>query len=130
MSRATAIFLMSCLPVAPLAVAEAGGDAALKAPADFQHIGDEQQRARAMFEELGRVIQHPRCVNCHPRTDRPMQGESGALHQPLVMRGLGGMGRPGMMCNTCHLAENARNVPGNSKWLLAPASMVWEDVSL
>ena len=55
---------------------------------------------------------HPRCVNCHPRTERPLQGEDGALHQPLVVRGAGGMGAAGMVL-TCHNADNFRHVPGH-----------------
>ncbi|MCK7592305.1 hypothetical protein [Pseudomarimonas salicorniae] len=120
------------LGFAVVASATAGGPSAatLKPLSEFEAIGDRTQRAHALFAEIGRVIQHPRCVNCHPRTDRPLQGDDGALHQPLVVRGLGGMGRPGMLCNTCHLAENFGNVPGNPKWHLAPASMAWEDVPL
>lgn len=102
----------------------------LKSPSEFQDIGNETQRSRAMFEEIGRVLESPRCVNCHPRGDRPLQGENGALHQPLVVRGLGGMGAPPMMCNNCHLDDHARNVPGNPEWRLAPASMAWEGQSL
>ena len=83
-------------------------------------------RSIALFEEMGKVIQHPRCVNCHPRGDRPLQGENGALHQPLVSRGDGGMGSPGMRCTTCHGTENYANVPGHAPWFLAPASMAWE----
>lgn len=132
MKTCSAMVLVLSLAAAG-AMAADGDDAdggGLKPASEFQHIDDEQQRAHAMFQEIGRVIQHPRCVNCHPRTDRPLQGETGALHQPLVVRGGGGMGRPGMMCNNCHLTENYRNVPGNPKWLLAPASMTWEGVSL
>ena len=127
-STATLLLLaaLACLPAA----AQDNSSTALKTLDEFQRIDDKTERAHALFEEIGRVIQHPRCVNCHPRTERPLQGEAGALHQPLVVRGLGGMGRPGMLCNTCHLAENYQNVPGNPGWHLAPASMAWEGVSL
>ena len=47
---------------------------------EFQSIGNDQRRAQALFQEIGRVIQHPRCVNCHPRTEHPLQGENGALY--------------------------------------------------
>jgi hypothetical protein len=58
----------------------------------FTDIADDTQRARSLLAEIGKVIQHPRCVNCHPLSERPRQGEAGALHQPLVVRGAGGMG--------------------------------------
>ncbi|MEM8772252.1 MAG: Isoquinoline 1-oxidoreductase subunit [Pseudomonadota bacterium] len=106
------------------------GDAELRPLSDFDAFTDNESRADALFDEIGRVIQHPRCVNCHPRTDRPLQGEEGALHQPMVVRGAGGMGQPGMFCTTCHGAENYRNVPGNPAWRLAPAEMAWEGKSL
>ncbi|MFE8069912.1 Isoquinoline 1-oxidoreductase subunit [Marinobacteraceae bacterium S3BR75-40.1] len=110
---------------------EAGSDRdRLKPLASFKKIDNDEERGRALFQEIGRVLQHPRCTNCHPRTDRPLQGEDGALHQPLVVRGLDGMGSPPVMCNNCHLDDNVQNVPGNPRWRLAPASMAWEGHSL
>ena len=38
-----------------------------------------------MFEEAGKVIQHPRCVNCHPAGDGPLQGMDMHPHQPPVV---------------------------------------------
>ena len=124
--------------MAPLAVAQSNPDnagssspsATLQPLSAFADIADDTQRARALFAEIGKVLQHPRCVNCHPRTDRPLQGEAGALHQPLVVRGAGGMGAAGMVCITCHNADNFRNVPGHPRWHLAPAEMAWEGKSL
>lgn len=132
MKKGLAIVIVGVMAAASAAGTDSDSSDAdrLKPSSEFQHIDNDKQRARALFQEIGRVIQHPRCVNCHPRTDRPLQGENGALHQPLVVRGLGGMGSPGMMCNSCHLQENFRNVPGNPKWHLAPASMAWEGVPL
>lgn len=96
----------------------------------FAAIKNDKQRALALFAELGKVIQHPRCVNCHPRTERPLQGDIGVLHEPLVVRGLGGIGAPGMFCTSCHGAGNFQIMPGNPVWRLAPASMAWEGESL
>jgi hypothetical protein len=138
MSQPHWIALLGVLLMAPLAVAQSPpANAGSSSPSDtlqplfaFADITDDTQRAQALFAEIGKVIQHPRCVNCHPRTERPLQGEDGALHRPLVVRGAGGMGVAGMMCITCHNAENFRNVPGHPRWHLAPAEMAWEGKSL
>lgn len=102
----------------------------MRAPADFAHIEDEQARSQALFGEIGKVLLHPRCVNCHPSGDRPMQGDDSRPHQPLVMRGPDNRGEAGMHCSTCHGVQNFRNVPGSPNWHLAPIEMAWEGKSL
>jgi len=39
----------------------------------FGQSGDPEKAARsiALFREAGKVLQHPRCRNCHPAGDRP-----------------------------------------------------------
>ena len=63
--------------IAGLAVpaAQPGPAPVLKPASEFAAMADDKQRALALFTEAGKVIQHPRCVNCHPAGDRPMQGE-------------------------------------------------------
>jgi len=102
----------------------------LATAASFESVADDRERALAIFAEMGKVIQHPRCVNCHPRGDRPMQGDDGIPHQPFVVRGDGGIGVSGLRCTACHGAENYANVPGHPVWHLAPAEMAWQDKSL
>ena len=82
-----------------------------------------------MFKEAGKVIQHPRCVNCHPIGERPLQ-RAGEPHQPHVVRGEDGHGAPGLPCASCHGESHFRTVPGNPEWHLAPAEMAWEGKSL
>src|SRR3954462_10984892 len=79
----------------------------LKSVDSFEAISDPKARTVALFEEAGRVIAHPRCVNCHPATARPLQADSRRPHEPPVVRGEGGMGTPGMHCVTCHGPTNA-----------------------
>ena len=50
----------------------------------FSSIGDQETRSAAYFTELGKVLTHPRCLNCHPAGDRPRQGDMARLHQPPV----------------------------------------------
>src|ERR1700704_7125700 len=66
----------------------------LKPVSDFESVNDKNERAIALFQEAGKVIQSPRCLNCHPVTDRPRQGDDMHLHEPPVQRGAGGMGAP------------------------------------
>jgi hypothetical protein len=95
------------------------------------HRSRIRARAVALFEEAGKVLQHPRCVNCHPAGDRPLQSDRMQPHEPMVVRGVGGQGA-GMPCDTCHHAANydPARVPGDPHWQLAPASMAWEGRSL
>jgi cytochrome c553 len=104
----------------------------LKPVSDFSDIADRNERAVALFNEAGKVILSPRCVNCHPAGDRPLQGEDGHPHQPLVVRGLDGFGATAMRCTTCHGPANfdPGGVPGNPKWHLAPLEMAWVGKSL
>lgn len=111
----------------------------LKPVSAFDGIQDETARSVAIFEETGKVLLHPRCVNCHPAGDRPLQGMDMHLHQPPVQRGDANFGVPGMMCNTCHGPENVavvaqsediKSIPGNPNWHLAPIEMAWQGRSL
>ena len=109
----------------------------LRAPRSFAHIADRDARAVALFREAGVVILDRRCVNCHPRTDRPNQSEDGHAHQPEVHGGAYGVGLPGLPCAACHQAVNVAltgatlaSIPGNPKWALAPRVMAWEGRSL
>jgi hypothetical protein len=114
-----------------LADQEAAGGA-LKSVSAFAEIAHEKERSVAIFTEAGKVIQHPRCLNCHPVGDRPTQGEDGHPHIPLVVRGAGGFGAIGMQCPTCHQRTNVEfaGVPGHPLWHLAPIEMAWQGKSL
>jgi hypothetical protein len=100
----------------------------LASPQSFDAIGDPATRSAAIFSELGRVLTHPRCTNCHPAGDRPRQGDLGRLHQPPVERGPDGHGLQTMRCSICHQNANfdPGRVPGHPEWHLAPREMAWE----
>jgi hypothetical protein len=114
--------------------AQPGGAPAteLRPASSFSSIADARERSIALFREAAKVLQHPRCVNCHPRGDRPMQTDRMRPHEPLVVRGADGHGAPGLACTTCHGNANyeTARVPGDPHWHLAPASMAWEGRSL
>ena len=106
--------------------------AELRPAAGFSGIPDQRERSLALFAEAGKVLQHPRCVNCHPAGDSPHQTDRMRLHQPMVVRGPDGHGAPTLPCNTCHGPANfdPAHVPGDPEWHLAPLSMAWEGRSL
>jgi cytochrome c5 len=82
--------------------------------------------AQAAFNRAWTVFDSPRCRNCHPSGDVPLQGDDGHVHIQDVKRGADGKGVYGMKCSTCHQAANlpgANMPPGNPKWSLPPANM-------
>ncbi len=104
----------------------------LRPVSDFDAIKSKKARSIALFEEAGKVISHPRCMNCHPVTERPTQTDAMRPHEPWVIRGADGHGAPGMRCQTCHHDSNydVAGVPGHPKWAVAPESMAWQGKSL
>jgi hypothetical protein len=126
---ASSALLMSMLSASALTD---GQPDRLAAPESFAAIEDKATQSAAMFTELGKVLSHPRCVNCHPAGDHPRQGELGRLHQPPVERGADGHGLAAMRCNICHQQANfdPGRVPGHPEWHLAPREMAWEGKTL
>lgn len=86
---------------------------------------DSVESAQA-FLQVYKVLMSPRCMNCHPAGDQPLQGEDSHIHTMNVQRGKDGKGLYAMKCSNCHQSENAPGVhtpPGNPKWQLPPADM-------
>ena len=90
-----------------------------------------RESSLAYFTKMSRVMQHPRCLNCHPKGNQPFQGLDMHVHIMNVQRGQSNHGAVGMKCATCHGSENNLNsgVPGAPKWALAPISMAWVGLS-
>jgi len=114
------------------ALCSAGAAADLRPAESFASVGDRAERSRALFTEAGKVLQHPRCLNCHPVGDRPTQGADMQPHSPLVVRGADEKGAVGMRCTTCHQDANFEpsGVPGHPLWHVAPKEMAWQQRSL
>lgn len=85
----------------------------------------------ALFQQMMPVLQHPRCLNCHPSSAFPRQGDDRHRHTMNVMRGPADRGAVGLSCGTCHQSANqlASGVPGAPDWHLAPLRMAWEGLS-
>lgn len=84
-----------------------------------------------LFAPIAAVLRHPRCLNCHPRDDRPRQGEDRHIHLQGVTRGPDNLGFVNLRCTACHRDENNAysGVPGAPSWHLAPLSMGWQGLS-
>jgi hypothetical protein len=78
------------------------------------------------FKTVQKVLQHPRCQNCHIPGDAPLQFDAGRAHAMNVQRGAEGKGAAGLPCGTCHGANNlpasygAHVPPGAPNWHLPP----------
>ena len=78
------------------------------------------------FMDVYKVLMSPRCLNCHPAGDVPLQGDDSHLHTMSPKRGIDGKGLYAMKCSNCHQPTNTPGLntpPGNPKWHLPPADM-------
>jgi len=78
------------------------------------------------FKKVYSVLMSPRCMNCHPSGDIPLQGDDSHLHTMNPQRGIEGKGVFAMKCANCHQPENTpgkNTPPGNPNWHLPPANM-------
>ena len=78
------------------------------------------------FMQVYKVLMSPRCMNCHPSGNVPLQGDDSHLHTMSPKRGEDGKGLYAMKCTNCHQPENTSGLhtpPGNPKWQLPPANM-------
>lgn len=80
----------------------------------------ERTAGLAAFATVRAVLQHPRCQNCHPAGDAPLQGDDGHPHAMNVQRGPRGLGVPGAECATCH---GPANPPSNYGLHVPPGAL-------
>lgn len=77
--------------------------------------------SRDAFLQVYKVLTSPRCQNCHPSGDSPLQDDDSHIHMQIVKRGKDGHGVYAMRCDTCHQSTNLPGdhmPPGNPKWSL------------
>lgn len=85
--------------------------------------GDKIAAGKQAFADVARVLQSPRCLNCHPTGDRPLQGDQGKAHAQNISRASVAAGLP---CSTCHQERNSDVIgvvggpPGARGWGLPP----------
>lgn len=79
--------------------------------------------AKRAFLDVARVLMSPRCRNCHPRGNAPLQTDLGRPHRMNVSRL---STASGLLCSACHQQQNSEAVgvfagpPGAHHWQLPP----------
>lgn len=98
----------------------------------FHAFGQDEVKAKdpavskAAFREVYKVLMHPRCMNCHPVGNAPLQGDESRRHDQNVTNGPEGKGIFALKCANCHQHANlpGNNMPpGNPNWHLPPRDM-------
>ena len=92
---------------------------------DDNYYADSTESVEA-FMQVYKVLMSPRCMNCHPSGDIPLQGDDNHLHTMYPKRGKDGKGVYAMKCANCHQPENTPGLhtpPGNPNWHLPPGDM-------
>lgn len=93
---------------------------------DYPTLPKDSVGSVKAFMLVYKVLMSPRCMNCHPSGDAPLQGDDSHTHAMNVIRGIDGHGVYSMRCSNCHQAENTAGLhmpPGNPKWGLPLANM-------
>jgi hypothetical protein len=84
---------------------------------------DRIARGRAGFMTAYAVFLHPRCMNCHPAGDAPLQYDDSRVHGQNITRR---SERNGLPCASCHRDKNGtrpNEPPGAPSWHLPRADM-------
>lgn len=96
------------------------------APTPLQVVKKDSVTSVKAFEKVYAVLMSPRCMNCHPAGNVPLQGDDSHLHAMLPKRGNDGKGVYAMKCTNCHQPTNTPGLhtpPGNPNWHLPSANM-------
>lgn len=92
----------------------------------YNVINTDSIESAQAFLQVYTVLMSPRCMNCHPSGNKPLQGDDSHIHTMNVQRGKDGRGLYAMKCSNCHQPQNTPGLhtpPGNPKWQLPPADM-------
>lgn len=116
--KAALLALAALAPLAVVALVRADEVAPPPAPTPAQVAAGKQA-----FLDVAKVLQSPRCRNCHPIGDAPLQTDAGRRHAMFITRASVDAGLP---CKTCHAERNSEAVgvaggpPGAPNWNLPP----------
>lgn len=91
-----------------------------------EYVNKDSVESVKAFMNVYTVLMSPRCMNCHPSGDIPLQGDDSHLHAMLPRRGKDGKGVYAMKCANCHQPTNLEGLgkpPGHPNWHLPPANM-------
>ena len=82
------------------------------------------EAGKKAFLDVAKVLQSPRCMNCHPAGDAPLQTDASRPHAQNISRKSVALG---LACATCHQTRNSEALgiaggpPGAPNWGLPPA---------
>jgi len=82
--------------------------------------------SKAAFLKVYEVLVSPRCLNCHPKGDVPLQGDESKPHAQGAKRGKDGRGMYASKCINCHQDANQAGPnmpPGSPDWRMPPADI-------
>src|SRR5262245_6431086 len=68
---------------------------------------ESAEAGKRAFAEVASVLQSPRCMNCHPIGDAPLQSDKSRPHAMNITRASEAAGMP---CSTCHQDRNSEAV--------------------
>jgi len=101
-------------------------DEVISAKFNSNNTNEDSVESVKAFMDVYKVLMSPRCMNCHPAGDQPLQGDDSHKHIMNVQRGKDGKGVYALKCSNCHQPTNVAGLhtpPGNPKWQLPPADM-------
>ncbi|MEN0068176.1 MAG: c-type cytochrome [Myxococcota bacterium] len=87
-------------------------------PLDNPPVTLSREEGLAAFADIYAVAMHPRCMNCHPDGEAPLQGDDSHLHIYGITRF---SPLEGVHCSTCH----APSAVGDGLAPLPPADAIW-----
>lgn len=128
-AAALSIAAVSIQPVENKPTKQKGPDissGAAKASDDKDKKREDLLASAAAFQAVYKVLMSPRCMNCHPKGESPLQGDDSHPHTMDVTRGPDGKGLYALKCANCHQTTNTPGLnmpPGNPTWHLPPADM-------
>jgi hypothetical protein len=99
----------------------AGAGLAMGAPGD--RAPAQTEAGLRAYADVYRVLLSPRCRNCHPAGQAPLQGDIGRPHAQNVSRR---SFTSGLKCTACHRLGNhpqAGAPPGAPNWHMPPAEL-------
>ena len=115
-----AISALAALGLAVAGVAMADSDPQPpSAPVPAQSL----EAGQKAFADVFRVLQSPRCMNCHPSGDAPLQTDKSRPHAMSISRL---SSKSGLACSACHQQRNSEAIgikggpPGAPHWGLPP----------
>ncbi len=119
--RRNVLLMLLFIAAAAALWSDAGSPASATVPG-----AENEAAARAAFLAAYPVFMHPRCMNCHPVGDAPLQGDDSHPHTQNVQRASDGKGKYALKCTNCHQHQNlpgGNMPPGVPNWHMLPEDM-------